>query len=243
MDKLVTTDAERFWNPEAFARDEWVRKRAASLPAGSWVLDVGAGASKYRPFFQHCRYETQDFCKYEGPLVQYAEKITYVSDVTAIPLADGVLDAILCTEVFEHLTDPPAALKEFARILKPGGCLWLTAPLLSHLHMEPYHYFGGFTSYWYKHWLPRTGFEIGEIVPCGGPGRTAAYYGIAFVGSWREAEEKWSSPAKALSKLARAATKPLFHWVFPRILPKLDRHLDRERICSGFFVAASRVSP
>src|SRR5690242_7303626 len=128
MDRLITTSTERFWNPEAYARDQFVKAEALKLPAGSRVLDVGAGASKYRPFFLHCRYETQDFCKYAGPLVRYRERIDYVCDLLSIPLEDRCLDAIVCTEVFEHVVDPMSALDEFNRLLKPAGKLILTAP-------------------------------------------------------------------------------------------------------------------
>ena len=66
----------------------------------------GAGASKYRPYFSHCRYETQDFCQYQGDLVKYLEPIYYVCEITTIPLPAQSLDAILCTEVIEHVIDP-----------------------------------------------------------------------------------------------------------------------------------------
>ena len=113
MDKLITTAQERFWHPEAYARDQWVKAQAASLPPGSKILDAGAGASKYRPFFAHCEYKTQDFCLYQGPLVKYLQPIDYVCEITAIPLPDQSLDAILCTEVLEHVIDPMAVLSEF----------------------------------------------------------------------------------------------------------------------------------
>jgi len=82
MDRLATTKRDHLWNFEAYVRDAWVKKQAAILPNQSWVLDAGAGASKYRPYFAHCRYETQDFCQYQGALVKYAEPIKYVCDIT-----------------------------------------------------------------------------------------------------------------------------------------------------------------
>ena len=51
-------------------------------------------------------------------------------DVTKLTFADASLDAIGSFDVLEHVPDYRAALREFARPLKPGGSLVLTAPLL-----------------------------------------------------------------------------------------------------------------
>lgn len=240
MDRLVVTAKDRFWHPDVYVRDQWVKAEAAKLPAGSKVLDAGAGASKYRPFFAHCEYKTQDFCRYEGPLVQYLQPIDYVCEITAIPLPDGSLDAILCTEVIEHVVDPMAVLVEFQRVLKPGGKLLLTSPLLSHLHMEPYHYFGGFTHYWYEYWLPQKGFKVDSVTPVGGPGRTCVVFSQSFYLSWSAAEKKLSLAPRLLSLLFRAPARFLVYYGLPWVLPKFDRWLGSQLICSGYLVAATR---
>jgi SAM-dependent methyltransferase len=51
-------------------------------------------------------------------------------DVTALSFADAAFDAIGSFEVLEHVPDYPRALAEFARVLRPGGLLLLTAPFL-----------------------------------------------------------------------------------------------------------------
>lgn len=73
------------------------------------------------------------------------------------------LDVILCMEVPEHLPDPLAALREFARLLKDRGVLILTAPFCSLTHFAPYHFHTGFNRYFYEKWLPEFGFQIVEI--------------------------------------------------------------------------------
>jgi len=243
VDKLVETKSERFWNREAWQRDQWVKAHAAQLKPGSRILDAGAGASKYRPFFQHCRYETQDFCQYTGPLVKYLQPIDYVCEITRIPLPDASLDAILCTEVLEHVVDPMAVVKEFGRLIKPGGILLLSSPTVSYLHMEPYHFYGGFTHYWYRNWLPKLGFDIQEILPQGGPGRAAAVYFHGFYTSWQTYDNDLPFLRRAASRLLRLAfAKIPAHYLLPPLLGRFDSRLDRVRMNLGLMVSATRVA-
>lgn len=94
-------------------------------------------------------------------------RIDLVSDITTIPAPDASFDVILCSEVLEHVPEPTHALDEFARLLKPGGTMILTAPFASLVHMAPYHYCSGFSRYWYEHHLPLRGFRIEELNPNG----------------------------------------------------------------------------
>lgn len=45
-----------------------------------------------------------------------------------LPIADRSFDAIISTEVIEHLENPRAAFREFGRLLRPRGELMLTTP-------------------------------------------------------------------------------------------------------------------
>jgi len=227
--------------PEVAARDDFIREEAKKIPAGSWVLDVGAGSSKYRQFFTHCRYETQDFCQYEGPTVKYLEPITYVCDAVAIPLPSNSIDAILCTEVFEHLVDPIPVLKEMARLLKPGGRLLLTAPALSYTHMEPYHFYAGFTRYWHRHWLPLAGLKEVSLLSSGGPARACVIFAQAFLHEWRIKESELSGLRRLRSKLIRAPLHKFATGPLPRVLSGFDHWLGSERVCINHFVVAEKL--
>ena len=114
---------------------------------------------------------SQDFCEYEGDGnneglqtgVWDTSKIDLVSDIINIPELNCSFDAILCTEVFEHIPDPIAALNEFHRLLRPGGELILAAPFCSLTHFAPYHYYSGFNKYFFEYHLSKIGFSITEI--------------------------------------------------------------------------------
>ena len=54
----------------------------------------------------------------------------------AIPLASCSVDAIVATDILEHLDDDLAALEEFRRILKPGGQAVITVPAFQFLWSE-----------------------------------------------------------------------------------------------------------
>ena len=49
-----------------------------------------------------------------------------VADCSRIPLQSNSVDLIFCRFVLEHLSDPPAAFREFARVLRPGGTVVMT---------------------------------------------------------------------------------------------------------------------
>ena len=158
-------------------RQAWLKQTLAAVPKGARLLDAGAGELKNRKYCDHLNYVSQDFCQYQGAGGGLDEglqserwdtsRIDLVCDITAIPATDASFDAILCSEVLEHVPEPTHALDEFTRLLKPGGVLILTAPFSSNVHMAPYHYCSGFSKYWYQHHLHQRGFEIQSLVANG----------------------------------------------------------------------------
>ena len=45
-----------------------------------------------------------------------------------MPLASARFDLVICTQVLEYIPEPAAVVAEIYRVLKPGGCLLLSAP-------------------------------------------------------------------------------------------------------------------
>jgi ubiquinone/menaquinone biosynthesis C-methylase UbiE len=152
-------------------REIWLKKTLRKIPAGLRILDAGAGELKYKKFCEHLDYVSQDFAQYDGKGDNSGlqtqtwdnSKLDIVSDITSIPEPDDSFDAIMCIEVFEHLPNPVAAIKEFARLLRSGGFLVITAPFCSLTHFAPYHFSTGFNRYFYQRNLEDNGFEITEI--------------------------------------------------------------------------------
>ena len=48
-----------------------------------------------------------------------------------LPVADGVADVVIMSELIEHLVDPDGAVAEVRRVLRPGGSLLLSTPNLA----------------------------------------------------------------------------------------------------------------
>lgn len=159
-------------------RAKWTAQAVRHIPKGSRILDAGAGECKNRKYCRHLKYVSQDFCAYvpdaEDSILQPSDtdqwdysKIDIVSDITDIPVGDASFDAVICTEVLEHLVQPESAIREFARILKGGGQLITTAPEISGNHMMPYIYWTGISEFWYRSVYEKYGFQILKLEKCG----------------------------------------------------------------------------
>jgi len=151
-------------------RVKWIEDTLKKIPEGLTILDAGAGEAPYKKFCSHLKYIAQDFGQYHGDGEIGLQtgtwdntKLDIISDILSIPLPDGSVDAIMCTEVLEHIPDPLGAIKEFARLVKPGGYLLLTAPFASLTHFAPYHFVSGLSKYFYEKHLPGNGFEIADL--------------------------------------------------------------------------------
>ena len=144
---------------------KFVEDAAAGMKPGTSVLDAGAGECVYKHLFSHCDYKAIDLAVGENKW-NY-ENLDYVAPLHDMPIADGAFDAVLCTQVLEHLEWPRESVREMCRVLRPGGVLFLTAPMAQGEHQVPYDYFR-YTSYGLKSICQHAGFREAEVNPFGG---------------------------------------------------------------------------
>jgi len=121
------------YNTEA---DRFVASAAASLGRGAAVLDAGAGECRHAAFFAHTRYFGTDNQLGDAVRYDYA-RVSFVSDLTRIPVGSGTMDAVVSVNVLEHVAEPARVLAECHRVLRPGGRLYLVAPQSWRLHQAP----------------------------------------------------------------------------------------------------------
>jgi len=225
-------------------RDLWIAEQAAKLPAGTKVLDVGAGSCPYRNLFAHCEYRTHDLAPLQGDQLRHGAygQLDYVSDLAAIPVPDASFGAVLCTEVLEHHPEPIAVVKELARILEPGGKLILTAPLGSGIHQEPYHYYGGYTPWWYERFLGTAGFKDISIEANEGSMRFFGQEALRFVRTTAPFASHLPVLVQCLWFPIWLLLAPFLGVVVPFVCKYLDRFDRERRFTVGYHVTALRAA-
>lgn len=153
----VSERLRAFVEEMAGERDSILRFVAAAalrLPPGSRVMDVGAGDAPYRELFAHVEYVTVDWAE---SVHEDASGSDVIASADALPLDDATFDAALLTQVLEHVPEPARVLGELFRVLRPGGQIFVTAPLAWELHEAP-HDFYRYTRFGLEHLARAAGF-------------------------------------------------------------------------------------
>jgi SAM-dependent methyltransferase len=125
------------------------------------LIDVGCGQQPYRKHFSHVRRKIA--CDYDAT----RGEVDFACPASDIPVAEQSFDAILCTEVLEHVPDPLAVWQEFHRILRPGGKVLLTTPMYWPGHEQPHDYFR-YTEDGLRHLAIEADFAVIHLIPRGG---------------------------------------------------------------------------
>jgi SAM-dependent methyltransferase len=114
------------------------------LNPGDRVLDLGCGAGRhaFEAYRRGARVIAADLdlkelapvsdmfaaMRAEGETGPPAQAAAVTADATRLPFPDGSFDAIIVAEMLEHIPDDTAALREIARVVRPGGTVAVTVP-------------------------------------------------------------------------------------------------------------------
>lgn len=112
---------------EAFLHENRDRVRGRVLEIGDNAYTVKFGAEKVvQSDVLHINSENS--------------RATYIGDITDVPqVPSAAFDCIIFTQTLHLIYDFTSALKTCHRILKPGGCLLLTVPGISHIDPGAWH--------------------------------------------------------------------------------------------------------
>jgi ubiquinone/menaquinone biosynthesis C-methylase UbiE len=120
-------------DPEPWA---WERRRALLLGEarpGERVLDLGCGAGRCLRALREAGAEPVGVELAEAALERARRNVPgaelhLLAPGGEIPLEDGSVDLVWCSEVLEHVPDTAALLSEARRVLRTGGGLLVTTP-------------------------------------------------------------------------------------------------------------------
>jgi SAM-dependent methyltransferase len=140
---------------------EFMLQVSDELEPGTRVLDIGAGEQPYRELFAHVEYVTSDW---ENSVHPGARRVDVVGPADNLPIADASFDAIINTQVLEHVAEPANVLREMHRLLVAGGRVHITLPLAWELHEEPFDFYR-YTRYGIAHLLRAAGFTDIDVRP------------------------------------------------------------------------------
>ncbi len=113
-----------------------------------WVLNLSAGGSRDK--FAHV-------IEVEYAVFRHTD---VVGDAHVLPFDDGLFDAIVVMNAFEHYRDPHKVASEMLRVLKPGGRLLLRTAFLQPLHEPPWHFYNC-TRFGLAEWMK--GFDTTQL--------------------------------------------------------------------------------
>ena len=105
------------------------------------VLDIGCGQSPYRYLLDKNETEYKGIDVAEATSFDYINNDITLFDGEKIPFDNEFFDAIICTEVLEHVYNYQNLIDEMYRVCKKDSKLIITIPFSARYHYIPYDFF------------------------------------------------------------------------------------------------------
>jgi SAM-dependent methyltransferase len=113
-------------------RAQLIREEASRLlPRTRILLDIGGRGKPYAEYF------SDRVLSHFVVDIEPGASVDLVGDARLLPVADGSVDVVLCTQVIEHIPEPVPVLREIFRVLRSGGTLILSVPAIFPQHGSP----------------------------------------------------------------------------------------------------------
>lgn len=100
------------------------------------ILDCACGRGFYLNMMRYVSGARLVGLELERPIIRKAQRnVGHLDDITltqgsiyGLPFPDEYFDAVVLSEILEHVDDDVAGLREVLRVLKPGGVVAITVP-------------------------------------------------------------------------------------------------------------------
>jgi SAM-dependent methyltransferase len=193
-----------------------------SFPDAAALLNIGAGGSDYGR-----NVLSLDIAPAAG--------IHVVGLAEALPFRDGVFDGVVFQAVLEHVRNASAALNEIARVLRPGGSVFVEVPFIQGYHAAPADY-RRFTVNGLRAELSDHGFTVDEAGVAVGPASAMAWIAAEYLALLL------SGRSARAYRVMRVFTTWLT-WPVKWTDAWLDRHEMAHVVASGVWAKGVRTPP
>ncbi|MGJ3522581.1 methyltransferase domain-containing protein [Nitratidesulfovibrio sp. D1] len=146
FDERAATWEERCYPPATRERLAELA-RGFGVKPGSCVLDMGTGTGVLIPCLREAVGDAGRILSFDvsfemvrraGCKESGARGLCVQATAMRIPARDGAFDHVICFAAFPHFADKPAAMREMARVTRPGGEV-VVAHLLSRAELARHH--------------------------------------------------------------------------------------------------------
>jgi SAM-dependent methyltransferase len=202
--------------------------------AGGRVADIGSAGEWVRHALPDgCQYVAIDFPA--TATERYGTRPDVFADAAELPFRDGSFDTVVLFDVLEHLGKPNDALREIARLLRPGGSALLSVPFLYPIHDAP-HDFQRLTPHGLRRDVELAGLQIESMAPARHAIETGGLLmALALGGTLLQAARSWH-PGLLLAPLCLGAIVivNLTAWIGARLMP------DWPAMSNGYYLHLRR---